>query len=187
MKNSSDNYWLKVALAFMVLWLIVLTLQLIINAIQPEKVLAYQIEKTVPAPAVTVLKEPEALDWCYELTYEEFKVVVETVAAEANSEDFIGKALVAQCILNSAVTDGIRPDEVVVKYQYADPYKGEIQDNVSTAVLSVFKYGLKPVDANIQFFYSPGNMPGGVSGWHESLEFVVEHGGHRFFKLNGGD
>lgn len=89
MKNSNDNYWLKVALAFMVLWLIVLTLQLIINAIQPEKVLAYQIEKTEPAPAATVLKEPEALDWCYELTYEEFKVVVETVAAEANSEDFL--------------------------------------------------------------------------------------------------
>jgi hypothetical protein len=50
MKNSNDNYWLKVALAFMALWLIVLTLQLIINAIQPEKVLAYQIEKTEPAP-----------------------------------------------------------------------------------------------------------------------------------------
>lgn len=188
MKNSNDNYWFKVALAFLTLWLIVLTLQLILNAIQPEKVLAaYQTEEPELAPAVRTVKEPETLEWHYELTYEEFKVVVETVAAEANCEDYVGKALIAECILNSCLQDNIRPTEAVIKYQYADPYKGEIQENVITAVLAVFRHGMTLVDQPIMFFYSPGNMPNGVSGWHESLTFVLEHGGHRFFMLNGGD
>lgn len=182
MKTEDKSFWLTIALVFMTIWVVVLALQLILNAIEPDKVLAAVVKD--PEPIVKAVKEPETMDWHYELTYEEFKVVVETVAAEANCEDYVGKMLIAECILNSCLKDDIRPTEAVVKYQYAVPYKGEIQENVITAVLAVFRHGMTLVDEQIMFFYSPGNMPGGVSGWHESLEFVVEHGGHRFFMLD---
>jgi len=180
--DDNKHFWLQMGIGFLMVITIVLGVLFILAVTKVDIVLSSAAKaEPVAAPRVVI---PE-VKWEYELSYEEYKVVVETVAAEANCEDFIGKALIAQCILNSAVADGIRPDEVVVKYKYADPYKGEIQDNVSTAVISVFKYGLKPVEADIQFFYSPGNMPEDVSFWHESLDFVVEYGGHRFFKLGG--
>lgn len=115
----------------------------------------------------------------YELTSEERDIVDRVVMAEAGGEGFDGQRLVAQCILNTAEAQGIRPDEVVLApNQYAEPaeYASEM---VSDAVSAVFDDGNMVTDEPIRWFYAPKYV---TSQWHESKKFVLEHGGHRFFK-----
>lgn len=119
----------------------------------------------------------------YPLTLEERSIVERVVMAEAEGEGFDGQRLVAQCILNSALAKGIRPDEVVLEPgQYAEPedYASEM---VMDAVSAVFDDGNFVTDEPIRWFYAPTKCE---STWHESLEFVLEYGGHRFFKDPGG-
>lgn len=100
--------------------------------------------------------------------------------AEAGGEDFDGQALVAQCILNTSETRDMRPDAVVLEQgQYAKPAT-EVTGRVKEAVAAVFDDGYAVTEEPIRFFYAPKYC---YSTWHEErLEFVLEHGGHRFFK-----
>ena len=48
------------------------------------------------------------------------------------------------------------------------------------AVKAVFLDGLQVTEEPVQFFYAPAAC---YSEWHETaLDFVLEYGGHRFFK-----
>ena len=116
----------------------------------------------------------------YEITPEELALVARVVHAEAVGEGHDGQALVAQCILNTAEATGMRPDEVVLApKQYAAP-AAEASDEVVAAVTAVFLDGYEVTTEPIRYFYAPDRVE---SVWHEtSLEFVLEHGGHRFFK-----
>ena len=116
----------------------------------------------------------------YEITAEELDIVARVVQAEAVGEGYDGQALVAQCILNTAEEKGIRPDEVVLAPgQYASP-AAEVSEAVKKAVTAVFVEGYQVTEEPIQFFYAPDRCE---SKWHETaLEFVLEYGGHRFFK-----
>lgn len=114
----------------------------------------------------------------YEITADERAIIEAVVAAEALGEDFDGQALVAQCILNTAEARGMRPDDVVLERgQYAAPdyTNGHM---VAAAVSAVFDDGYTVTDEPIRYFYAPAWCS---SEWHESLTFVIEHGGHRFF------
>lgn len=115
----------------------------------------------------------------YPMTEEERTIVEAVVAAESKGEDFNGQCLVAQCILNTAEATGKRPDEVVLApNQYATPdYENGYL--VSAAVSAVFDDGYQVTEEPIRYFYAPA---WGTSKWHESQDFVIEHGGHRFFK-----
>lgn len=117
----------------------------------------------------------------YSLTPEERAIVEAVVAAESGYESFEGQVLVAQCILNTAEARGMRPDEVVLEpKQYADP-NYELSHLVVDAVSAVFDDGYTVTDEPVRFFYAPKYCN---SAWHEnSLTFVLEVGGHRFFKL----
>ena len=86
---------------------------------------------------------------------------------------------ISQCILNACERSGVRPDEAVEIYQYAQPAE-EVNDWVREAVARVFDNGETATSEKILFLYAPTCVE---SSWHESLTFVVEHGGHRFFKL----
>jgi spore germination cell wall hydrolase CwlJ-like protein len=116
----------------------------------------------------------------YEITPEELDLVARVVHAEAAGEGYDGQALVAQCILNTAEATGKRPDEVVLEpKQYAAPAK-EASDEVKEAVTAVFLDGYEVTAEPVRYFYAPARIE---SEWHETaLDFVLEHGGHRFFK-----
>ena len=117
----------------------------------------------------------------YEITQEELELVARVVHAEAAGEGYDGMALVAQCILNTAEATGKRPDEVVLEpKQYATPAK-EASEEVKAAVEAVFLDGYTVTEEPVRYFYAPARCE---SKWHETaLDFVLEHGGHRFFKI----
>lgn len=116
----------------------------------------------------------------YGITEEELELVARVVHAEAAGEGHDGQALVAQCILNTAEATGKRPDEVVLEpKQYAAP-AAEASDEVKEAVTAVFLGGYEVTSEPVRYFYAPDRCE---SEWHETaLNFVLEHGGHRFFK-----
>lgn len=154
----------------------------------PEPTSETPTEVTTPetetAPAVTeqpTEPETEPTQIRYELTDYERMVVEAVVAAEARGEDFDGQALVAQCILNTAEALGKRPSQVVLaEGQYAAP-QYEHREEVSDAVSAVFDHGYEVTTEPIRFFYAQKRC---YSSWHENyLVFVLEHGGHRFFRF----
>lgn len=126
-------------------------------------------------------EEPEApKPYRYEITVEELDIVARVVQAEAGGEGYDGQALVAQCILNTAEATGRRPDKVVLEPgQYTTP-AAAASEEVKQAVAAVFLDGYQVTEEPVRFFYAPAHC---VSTWHETaLDFVLEYGGHRFFK-----
>lgn len=113
----------------------------------------------------------------YPLTDEDRALVASVVTAEAGGEDYDGQRLVAQCLLNACLMDGLSPDEAVEEYQYSAA-RPEPTESVLEAVSAVFDRHDTVTDEMILYFYAPALCS---SDWHESQDFVLEHGGHRFF------
>lgn len=133
-----------------------------------------------PQPMLEVdVSETESATPRYALTVSERDIVERVVMAEAGGEGYDGQRLVAQCILNTAEAMDLRPDEVVLApNQYASP-AAEASQEVKDAVSAVFDDGDMVTDEPIRWFYAQRYV---YSAWHESKVFVLEHGGHRFFK-----
>lgn len=131
-------------------------------------------EKEQPASIVMLVTQGNE----YSLSDKERDFVERVVMAEAGGEDLIGQVLVAQCILNSCLQDDIRPIEVCIRKDYTEPAESA-SESVREAVNLVFDGGYKYTEENIQYFYAPAKCK---SEWHESQEFVLEYGSHRFFK-----
>lgn len=183
--RHAAKMWRTLAWAAVVVALVVLFLALQDKAeaaeVEPEpaeeRVVQYDPPPT-PMPEVDV-SEMETTTPRYALTVSERDIVERVVMAEAGGEGFDGQRLVAQCILNTAEAMDLRPDEVVLApNQYASP-AAEASQEVKDAVSAVFDAGDMVTDEPIRFFYAPKYI---YSSWHESKEFVLEHGGHRFFK-----
>ena len=114
----------------------------------------------------------------YYLTEEEREIVECVVSGEAQAESYEGQVLVAQCILNACVKEGIQPSEVRVAYRYSG-WNDDPSESVKKAVSAVFDDGYTLTDEPILYFYAPKWC---TSEWHESQDFVLELDGHRFFK-----
>lgn len=114
----------------------------------------------------------------FPLSDDERAVAEKIVMGEAGGEPYEGQVLVAQCLLNAAIKDGLQPSEIRTKYQYSG-WNEEPSESVKLAVSDVFDHGYKVVDEPILYFYAPNIVK---SNWHESLTFVIEVEGHRFFK-----
>ena len=99
------------------------------------------------------------------------------VAGESMGEPYEGQVAVAECILNACLKDGLQPSEVRTKYKYSG-WHNEPSESVKKAVSAVFDDGYKITDKFILYFYAPKYTS---SSWHESQDFVMEIGGHRFF------
>lgn len=151
------------------------------------KLLTMEHPKEVPTLKVEAseaveppVEEPqEELDR-WGMTSEELEVVKRVVMTEARGESYLGQMAVVQCIRETAEVTDKTPYEVVMeKGQYGSPYDS-YTDSVSDAVWAVLYNDERAVADNIRFFYAPGQV---YSRWHEeSLDFVCEIGGHRFFK-----
>lgn len=100
------------------------------------------------------------------------------VMGESGGEPYEGQMAVAQCILNACLKDDIKPSEVRKKYKYSG-WKENPTKSVKKAVSAVFDLGEKIIDEPILYFYAPSLCQ---SKWHETQIFIVEFGGHRFFK-----
>ena len=121
----------------------------------------------------------------YAITDYERAVVERVVAAESRKQPLNGQIAVAQCVLNTAEAENMRPDEVVLQpNQYAPPAPPElVTDSVKQAVSAVFDEGIEVIDEPIRFFYAPKFSPG---TWHEAnLEHVITIQDHKFFKIKG--
>jgi spore germination cell wall hydrolase CwlJ-like protein len=99
------------------------------------------------------------------------------VMGEAGGEPNDGQVLVAQCLLNACLKEGLQPSEVRIEYQYSG-WNNNPSDGVKDAVIAVFDNGYKVTDEFILYFYAPKYASG---SWHETQRFVAEVGGHRFF------
>lgn len=125
--------------------------------------------------------EPEPF---FELTDDERYIVECIVAGEAGGEPYEGKWAVAQCIWQACVNDGLQPSEVKEHYQYAgwkENLKSESEQaylDVKEVVSRVFDDGEMLIDDEMLWFYAPKWC---TSNWHESMRFITEIGGHRFF------
>lgn len=170
--------WVSVLVALVVLFL---EIQSRADAaeVEPVKEAVVQYDPPPePMPEVDV-SEMESATPRYALTVSERDIVERVVMAEAEGEGFDGQRLVSQCILNTAEAMDLRPDEVVLApNQYATPAQ-EASQEVKDAVSAVFDDGNMVTDEPIQWFYAPRYVS---SAWHESKAFVLEYGGHRFFK-----
>ena len=113
----------------------------------------------------------------YELTAEERAEIESVVMAECGGEPREGIIAVAQCILNAAEREGVRPTEAIKRYGYT-PIRKTPSEAVASAVSAVFDFGETVTDEPILYFYATY----ATSKWHESQVFVTEIGNHRFFK-----
>ena len=149
-----------------------------------------EVSRTSPTAWAVEPDEPEQLTVLqstatvrYELTAAERDTVERVVMAEAGAELYEGQIAVAQCILNACEHEDIRPDEIVTEYQYTDK-RPNPTDEVKAAVSAVFDYGETVTDREILYFYAPALVD---SEWHETQEYVMTVGGHRFFEENNHD
>lgn len=114
----------------------------------------------------------------YKLSDDERKIVECIVMGEAGGQSYRGKLLVAQCILNACLKENLPPSEVRIKYQYSG-WKENVNKDVKSAVEQVFGDGELATNESILYFYAPEYC---TSDWHESQDYVLTEGGHKFFK-----
>lgn len=113
----------------------------------------------------------------FRLSESERRIAECIVQGEAGGEDLKGKMLVAQCLLNACVESDIQPSKARVQLKYSG-WKTNVSDETKRAVREVFDNGYQVVKEPILYFYAPKLC---TSKWHETQDFVIEHGCHRFF------
>ena len=116
----------------------------------------------------------------YALSDEERDEVERVMMAECGGEERDGMIAVGQCILNACEESGLRPHETLKKYGYTHIRK-EPSEAVKEAVCAVFDRGETVTDEPILYFYADYAK----SPWHESQQFVMQMGVHRFFMKKG--
>ena len=114
----------------------------------------------------------------FPLTDEWRTLIEQVVAAEARGEPLEGQVAVCQCIYNACIKDGLTPPEVIEEYGYTTD-RAEPTESVKEAVATVFDRARGVTPERILYFYAPALTE---SEWHETQSFVMEIGGHRFFK-----
>ena len=170
--------------------------------------LTIEVEVVNPAPVVREYRdlevkyiemlpeiEPEILISDSEFEYydspihlsEDDRWVVESVVAgEAGGEPYDGKKAVAQCIFDAMLKNGWTARQVRDNYGY-DGWNPDLdkQDRIAymdvvDAVSDVFDRGQFITEKPILFFYAPSLCD---SPWHESQNYAMTIGGHKFFYL----
>ena len=101
------------------------------------------------------------------------------VMGEAGGQGFEGAALVAQCIRDMYILGGYNDINTLrINCKYSGSIKKEPNQDVLDAVSYIFDQGGYVVKHRILYFYAPKYV---YSGWHESQNNIINHGGHKFF------
>ena len=154
-----------------------------ITTVPPETVIVTRTETAAPvavAETAEPVAEPAPTDppAFYALTAEQRTLIEEVVSAEARGESYEGQVAVAQCILNACLKHDITPERAISKYKYTTN-RAKPTKSVKKAVAAVFDRGEGVTEEPILYFYAPDLV---TSDFHESQDFVIEIGCHRFFK-----
>lgn len=115
----------------------------------------------------------------YILTDSERTLVERAVMTEAGGECFEGMMMIAQCIMDAAVTYDKDIAAVIDDYQICT-YKTGVSQDVKDAVIAVFDYGERVTDEMADVWYAPAVT---YSSWHEAQTYVATIGGHKFFRM----
>ena len=146
--------------------------------IEPEIV---ELESEIDKPEIEYYKSP------IYLTEDDRWFIECVVAGECAYEPYEGKLAVAQCYFDAMIKDGLTAREVKEVYQYAgwnpdlDKQNRKMYIEVMEAVHDIFDVGQFVTEKPILFFYSPSLCD---SPWHESQNYVMTIGGHKFFYLD---
>lgn len=100
------------------------------------------------------------------------------VMGEAGNEGYEGAALVAQALRDTMVMTG-NYDTLSIKKQFK--YSGTLRKAPNADVINAVDFvldGGSAVQHRVIYFYAPGIVS---SRFHESQEFIIQHGGHRVF------
>ena len=120
------------------------------------------------------------------LTEDDRWFIESVVAGECAYEPYKGKLAVAQCYFDAMIKDGLTAREVKEVYQYAgwnpnlDKQDRKMYIEVMDAVHDIFDMGQFVTEKPILFFYAPSLCD---SPWHESQNYAMTIGGHKFFYL----
>lgn len=132
------------------------------------------------AGAVTIPdREPPAEETGIENTPYDQEYVLRVLTAEAG-DDPVLCGCVAQCMFNACAKAGWEypVEEILEQYSYTDPADW-ISESAVRAWDEVFCSGVTYTDVgSALYFYAPAYCE---SEWHESLQFVAEVSGVRFF------
>lgn len=128
--------------------------------------------------------EPERYVSPINLTEDDRWFIESVVAGECAYEPYEGKLAVAQCYFSAMIKDGLTAREVKEMYQYdgwnpdLDKQNRKMYIEVMDAVHDIFDMGQFVTEKPILFFYAPSLCD---SPWHESQNYAMTIGGHRFF------
>ena len=132
-----------------------------------------------PAPYVLVKYEYVEVPVRGNLSAEERVMIERVVEGEAHGETYESKVWIATCIYNSMKYWNTNAKNVIISGGYYG-YNEDVQPDTKAAVYRVFDLDA-PIHPSVRYFYAPALC---TSDWHESLNFVTEIGGHRFFDAN---
>ena len=130
--------------------------------------------------------------WVYNLSEEDYKVLLRIVEAEAGGEDIEGRMLVASVVLNRVESDDF-PDtvkEVVFQKengtaQFSPAYSGRYDRvTVSEATIEAVERVLNGEDLSCGALYFAARKRAdsdSMRWFDEKLTFLFAHGGHEFF------
>ena len=160
--------------------------------IEAEPIEESKLESVEPQP---IYIEPEIVELESEIEYykspiyltEDDRWFIEcVVAGECAYEPYEGKLAVAQCYFDAMIKDCLTAREVKEVYQYAgwntdlDKQDRKMYIEVMDAVHDIFDMGQFVTEKPILFFYAPSLCD---SPWHESQNYAMTIGGHKFFYL----
>ncbi len=148
------------------------------ETVENETIIPEIETETVETETIIPEIETETEDPYFYLSDQERYIVECIVMGEAGGEPYEGQVLVAQCILNGCIKEDVQPSKLRKMYRYSG-YRTNVTQSVKKAVRAVFDEGYEITDEPILYFYAPKHSKG---KWHETQCFVIEVGGHRFFK-----
>lgn len=138
-------------------------------------VLAAAIVLATPTPiaAEEVIEQPKVVETVDSLSDTDAELVARIVMSEARGECYEGQKAVAQVIYNRASLWSMTIEEVCyAKGQFANPYKGEVTEDVWRAVNDAYY--------DCDSLYNATHFSSNGVSWGKEL--VAEIGCHRFYR-----
>ena len=132
-------------------------------------------------PAMLQISEPDInyLSGPVMIDPSERDLLERLVQGESGGISVEAAALVAQCIRDAMVYKGYRSiEQIRTGLKYSGSIDIPPNSNTKEAVHRIFDLGESAVQHRLFYFYAPRVVN---SRWHETQEFIIEFGGHRFF------
>lgn len=115
----------------------------------------------------------------YAISDDERREIERIVASEGGYCSYEFQALVAECILNGAEAENMRPSELFARGDFWLTHDVEPTETTKRAVSDVFDRGIFPTPEPVRYYYNPKFCK---SDMHESFCYVLTCCDCRFFK-----